>query len=277
MQSLVRATVYNGSKKTFSDSISVLAKERSAHSSHLEDERFAGSWRREGPLPPLPPPYRPGADRSGFSGRPGQDGEGAGSPLALSNDDWRSNRASRLPPPVPERERSGPPRKTSVPPDLTNHPAHTEITWAKGSKFQPSVDVSPPPERKNTFSGRRGDGLGSAPGREEVDDWRAAPRRTLSQSGSTRGSRKSYFVLICPISQAEDFSANPSNPTTPQLGGRRKLELLPRGSSTPPSAESPMTSPKSANAPSTKSNPFGGAKSVAVCCDGCLQLTVDSP
>ncbi|KAF8340748.1 uncharacterized protein EI90DRAFT_3117287 [Cantharellus anzutake] len=223
-------------------SVRVSVAEPPKERTHLEDERLAGPWRREGPLPPLPPPYTERAGFGGnFAGRTGQDGDGTGPPLALTNDDWRSNRTSR-PPPPPERERSGPPRRTSVPPELTSHPAHAEFTWTKGSKFHPSVDVSPPPERRSMFGGRRGDGLGSGSNPDEVD-WRAAPRRTLSQSGSTRGS------------------PNPSNPTTPQLGGRRKLELLPRGSSTPP-AESPMTSPKSSTVPSAKSNPFGNAKPV---------------
>lgn len=63
--------------------------------------------------------------------------------------------------------------------------------------------------------------------------------------------RAGYSIFPCP--------ATTSNPPTPQLGGRRKLELLPRGAPST-AAESPLSSPRSANATSAKSSPFGAAK-----------------
>ncbi|KAF9516930.1 hypothetical protein BS47DRAFT_1371539 [Hydnum rufescens UP504] len=213
----------------------------------FDDDRFAGPWRREGPLPPLPSSSsrshtteRSGFG-SGFSSRPSVEAEGAAPHLAELNNDWRSNRPTRPPP----SERSPPPpRRPSGPPDGPPHPAHVEQTWTIGSKFKPSVPAETVPERRTLFGGRRGDtpaGAGESP--EEISDWRATPRRTVSHTGSTRGSPTT------------------STPPTPQLGGRRKLELLPRGMVTP-SGESPLSSPKSTAASSAKPNPFGAAKPI---------------
>jgi translation initiation factor 4B len=114
--------------------------------------------------------------------------EGAAPHLAELNNDWRSNRPARPPP----SERSPPPtRRPSGPPDGPPHPAHGEQTWTIGSKFKPSVPAETVPERRSLFGGRRGDapaGAGESP--EEISDWRATPRRTVSHTGSTRGSRK---------------------------------------------------------------------------------------
>jgi len=180
---------------------------------------------------------------SGFSSRVSGEGDAPGPNLAEVNSDWRSNRPARAAPP-PERP-SPPARRPSVPPsDVPAHPAHVEQTWAIGSKFRPSAPVEAPPERKSMFGGKRADpALGSGVAPEEESDWRAAPRRTVSHTGSTRGSPTT------------------STPPTPQLGGRRKLELLPRGTSSP-AAESPLSSPKSAGTTATKASPFGAAKPV---------------
>jgi len=62
-----------------------------------------------------------------------------------------------------------------------------------------------------------------------------------------------------PRGEASDRSPSSSTPPTPQLGGRKKLELAPRSASGGNSAvESPLASPK------MRSNPFGAARPVDV-------------
>lgn len=106
--------------------------------------------------------------------------------------DWRSTRRGPLPPP-PERSGAAP-RRPSVPPSESDHPAHTEQTWAIGSKFKASEPpvTTPTTERRSLFGGNRPDAAAPSSNPEEVNDWRSGPRRTVSQTGSTRGSRESF-------------------------------------------------------------------------------------
>lgn len=123
----------------------------------------------------------------GFGARDAPPGEAAPPSQADTASDWR--RAAR-PPPPPERP-TAPPRRPSGPVPESNHPALNEDKWTIGSKFKPSAPVdTPPQERRSLFGGNRPDAVAPGSNPEEVSDWRSAPRRSVSQAGSTRGSRK---------------------------------------------------------------------------------------
>lgn len=214
-------------------------------------------------MPPLPGPSESRRPSGGFSGRDREGPEEGGPPSAAeTTSDWRANRRGPLPPP-PERPGAAP-RRPSAPTFDAAHPAHSEQTWSIGSKFKPSEPSPGPPasqEKRNLFGSNRTDAAAPSANPDELDNWRM--KRTVSQTGSTRGSRKSMvhnLALVCVCSLCH-LLATTSNPPTPQLGGRRKLELLPRGVSNP-AVESPLSSPRSANAIATKSSPFGAAKYV---------------
>ncbi|KAI0366326.1 RNA-binding domain-containing protein [Pilatotrama ljubarskyi] len=210
-------------------------KERSGFGggSFEDDPKFAGNWRREGPLPDLP--SRDGSRRR-FEGTR-EPREPPAPSLSDNASDWRSSRATtRAPPPENEFRRRGP--GSREPPPVG--PADTEDTWQKGSKFKPSAPAEGerPGSRFGSLRsrGEMGPPKDAAPVADE-SDWRRP--RTLSRN-----------------------STSPSNstPPTPQMG-RRKLELLPRSSSSTSATPSPLASP----VPSTtgsRSNPFGAARPV---------------
>ncbi|KAI1797469.1 hypothetical protein LXA43DRAFT_984606 [Ganoderma leucocontextum] len=207
-----------------------------------DDAKFAGNWRREGPLPDLP--SRGDGPRRRFDGPPGAPREPPPPSLSDNASDWRSSRPSaRTSTALSSREsegsygRRGPPSREPAPPG----PADTEETWAKGAKFRPS---GPPeggdrPERPGSRFGslRRGE-MGPPATVVEESDWRRP--RTISRNST---------------------SPNNSTPPTPQMG-RRKLELLPRTSSAS-ATPSPLASPNP-SATSSRSNPFGAARPVDV-------------
>lgn len=176
-----------------------------AKSGGFDDDKFAGPWRRDGPLPPLASNLsRPGPGTERFGSRfAGPDEDHAGPGQAEVSNDWRSNRPIRAAPPPSSGDRPGPPPRrgsgfTPAGSDGPPHPAVAEPTWSIGSKFKPSSPSEQVPERKGMFGGRRGDtavGSGALP--EDDSDWRSAPRRTLSGSGSQRGSRQ----FTCPYLQ----------------------------------------------------------------------------
>ncbi|CCM04697.1 uncharacterized protein FIBRA_06883 [Fibroporia radiculosa] len=216
-------------------------KERSGFggSGFDDDAKFAGNWRRDGPLPDLPARDAP---RRRFEGSPSVR-EPALPSVSDSASDWRS--ATRGParqstadsdvvaPSFKRRStfrEDGPPGAPSA--------ADTAESWARGSKFQPSEGPG------NRLGGARSRGdMGpprDAPSPPEESDWRrprAISRNSTSPSNST--------------------------PPTPQMN-RRKLELLPRSSGTS-TTPSPLASPNPAVTSSTpRSNPFGAAKPVDV-------------
>ncbi|KAI0636185.1 hypothetical protein C8Q77DRAFT_1102013 [Trametes polyzona] len=193
-----------------------------------DDPKFANDWRRSGPLPDLP--ERDGSRRR-FDG-PREPREPPASSVSDNISDWRSSRpAARAPPPESEFKRRGPPSRE--PPPVG--PADTEDTWHIGSRFKPSASS------EGERPGSRFGSLRDAPPPSVADesDWRRP--RTISRNST---------------------SPNNSTPPTPQMG-RRKLELLPRSSSSTTSATpSPLASPNPSN--TSRSNPFGAARPVDV-------------
>ncbi|KAI0350048.1 hypothetical protein OH77DRAFT_1147064 [Trametes cingulata] len=200
-----------------------------------DDPKFAGNWRREGPLPDLP--SRDGSRRR-FDG-PRETREPPAPSLSDNASDWRSSRAAvRAPPPENEFRRRGP--GSREPPPVG--PADSEETWHIGSKFKPSA----PAEGE-----RPGSRFGSLRSRGEMGPPRDAAPSTVADEGDWRRPRT--------LSRNSTSPSN-STPPTPQMG-RRKLELLPRSSSSTSATPSPLASP----VPSTtgsRSNPFGAARPV---------------
>ncbi|EIW57790.1 uncharacterized protein TRAVEDRAFT_38170 [Trametes versicolor FP-101664 SS1] len=209
-----------------------------------DDPKFANPWRRDGPLPDLP---NSDSSRRRFDA-PREGREPPAAPVSDGISDWRSSRAPPRGPPPPENEfrRAGPPREPREP--AVVGPADTEETWHIGSKFKPTGPPSGDGERPGSRFGSlrsRGemgpprDAPAGAPAVVEESDWRRP--RTISRN-----------------------STSPSNstPPTPQMG-RRKLELLPRSSSSTSATPSPLASPNPSHT-SARSNPFGAAKPVDV-------------
>ncbi|KAI9001533.1 hypothetical protein BD414DRAFT_474962 [Trametes punicea] len=199
-----------------------------------DDPKFAGNWRREGPLPDLP-------SRDASRRRVEGPREPPAPSVSDNVSDWRSSARAPVRPPPPETEgsfrRRGPGSREPPP----RGPADTEETWHIGSKFKPSapVDGERPGSRFGSLRPRGDVGPPrDATSPADEGDWRRP--RTLSRN-----------------------STSPSNstPPTPQMG-RRKLELLPRSSSTS-ATPSPLASPNPSTT-SSRSNPFGGAKPVDV-------------
>jgi translation initiation factor 4B len=175
------------------------AKERAGGG--FDDDKFAGNWRRDGPLPTPPSPRGHSRDLerggSGFSSKFGgadRDRDGPKSAEAENNDDWRSNRPARttsMAPPSPRlgnaglagppMERAGSIRKTSGFVSTAgdgSHPADKEEVWSIGSKFKPSEVKE---EKRSLFGGRRGDSLREPAVVTKLDeegDWRSAPRKS---------------------------------------------------------------------------------------------------
>ncbi|RDX41761.1 hypothetical protein OH76DRAFT_1475677 [Lentinus brumalis] len=211
-----------------------------------DDPKFAGNWRREGPLPDAPS-SRDGSRRR-FEGPPGAAREPPPPSLSDNASDWRSARgpARTSSQEYPEAEggfrRRGPgpgPGAGAGPREPAPlGPADTEDTWQRGGKFRPSAPAESAERPGSRFgSARRGE-MGPPSAVAEESDWRR--QRTISRNST---------------------SPNSSTPPTPQMG-RRKLELLPRSSGTS-AAPSPLASPNPSTA-GQRSNPFGAAKPVDV-------------
>lgn len=185
-----------------------------------DDAKFDGPWRREGPLPDLKDSRD--SSRRRFEG----DRQPPPSGLSDNNNDWRST--SR--PLVSSRTHSGDsdarPQKRSGFGGGDPTPGADGDTWTIGSKFRPSEDIPPQSSGGSRFGTRQ-----AAP--PDEGDWRR--NRPISR-GST--------------------SPNQSTPPTP---ARRKLELIPRSTSTS-TVVSPLSSPNPAN--TSRPNPFGAAKFV---------------
>ncbi|KAG9016498.1 hypothetical protein FRB95_003820 [Tulasnella sp. JGI-2019a] len=259
-------------------------KGRDGRDSGFDDDKFAGPWRRDGPLPPSNDrggggfrggssrfddgaPEKDRGERMGFGSRfvPSNDtpGRGGGPPRggdrepppgpteAETNSDWRASSRPIRGPPTPVSERPGPPsRKASgfVPLEGT-HAADTDNVWQKGSKFSPSEPERPAfSAAKGSFFGRRDSSL--RPGEEEPTDWRSAPRKQPAPPTPGNGGR------------SNERSPTGSVPSTPNMG-RRKLDLLPR-TANQSNATSPVGSPKAATPTAilARANPFGDAKPV---------------
>ncbi|KAI0259873.1 hypothetical protein BC834DRAFT_903663 [Gloeopeniophorella convolvens] len=223
------------SGRTVRVSVAEPPKERSGFGG-FDDAKFAGEWRRQGPLPDLP---SRDSSRRRFDGPPG---DRAPPPSSLSDNagDWRSSRPSRAPPP-PEAE--APRRKDSAFFAGGNAgAADKEDNWTIGSKFKPTEDEGAG-RKVGTFRARGDMGPPSAPDSPADNDWRSGPRAVISSRSST--------------------SPTSSTPPTPQLA-RRKLELLPRSGNTS-ATPSPLASPKMAQStPASRPSPFGAAKPVDV-------------
>ena len=191
-----------------------------------DDAKFDAPWRRDGPLPDLKDSRD--SSRRRFEG----DRQPPPSTAPDDNRDWRST--SRPLPSSTSRTHSGdsdsrPPRRTGFGGGDSTSGADGG-TWAIGSKFKPSEDVPPPSGGGSRFGG--GGFGGRPPVPVEEGDWRRKP--------TSRGST----------------SPNRSTPPTP---ARRKLELIPRSTSTS-TVVSPLSSPNPTN--TSRPNPFGAAKFV---------------
>ncbi|KAI0782266.1 hypothetical protein C8Q75DRAFT_504507 [Abortiporus biennis] len=236
--------------RTVRISVAEPPKERSGFGGGFDDDsKFAGNWRRDGPLPDVPS-SRDGSRRR-FEGGAGGPREPPAPSLSDNASDWRSHRApARLSPassgtdidqgPSFKRRGSGFRSQEGGPVGA----ADSEETWTIGAKFKPST----PSE-----SGSPGSRFGSIRGRSDM----GPPKDVISPSDEGGWRRQPT---------RDSTSPNSSTPPTPQLA-RRKLELLPRsnaGSAVP----SPLSSPNPANATAAhhhpRSNPFGAAKPVDV-------------
>ncbi|KAF9818808.1 hypothetical protein IEO21_02588 [Rhodonia placenta] len=202
----------------------------------FDDEKFAGPWRRDGPLPDLP------SDRDGPRRR--LDGPGTREPAPPSvsdtTSDWRSASRGPVRSSTASSLDSDPgAKRRSTFREGASTGADTEETWTIGAKFRPSA----PAEPAGRFGAGRGRGDMGPPRDAQTPpdegDWRrpsAISRNSTSPSSST--------------------------PPTPQMG-RRKLELLPRSSSGASATPSPLASPNpSTQGSAQRSNPFGAAKPV---------------
>lgn len=206
-------------------------RERGRGFGQSDDDKFAGPWRRDGPLPDL---GRDSGNRRRYDGLPSENREA----VSDTNADWRSNR----PPPRFPIETDAPPvRRRGSGFSTPTHegeasPADAEEKWTIGGKFRPSPSSDNQPGGRFGSVRGRGD-MGPPPPVVDEGPWRRKPA-----AGST----------------------SPSNslPPTPQLA-RRKLELLPRSTSGSSQA-TPLSSPQSANFSSSKPNPFGAARPVDV-------------
>jgi len=168
--------------------MNISAKERAGFGG-LEDPKFAGEWRRQGPLPDLG--SRDSSNRR-YDGPPG-DRQSAPTSVSDTSGDWRSSRPSR-PAPPPESEGAAK-RKNSAFGSESGGAADREETWTIGGKFKPSEDEGQ--GRKFGTNRARGD-MGppsSVPPDSPADtDWRSGPRAGFSSRSST--SRESVILPI---------------------------------------------------------------------------------
>ncbi|GJJ08663.1 hypothetical protein Clacol_002882 [Clathrus columnatus] len=215
----------------------------------LEDEKFSGNWRRDGPLPSFDTGPRRG---SGFRSRDVGEDEGPkrGGKFQPSqenerpelNEDWRGSARGPLPPLERERDRRGGPNFEST------NAADAEEVWTKGSKFRPNTS-------SETGSIGKKSGVGFDRGvttPADEGDWRSRSRPA--------GKSREYDMLWLRLIKLTVFHlATSSTPPTPL---RKKLELLPR-SGAPSTVATPLASPSPVSS-SNKSNPFGAAKPVDV-------------
>lgn len=262
-------------------------KERSGG---FDDDKFASPWRRDGPLPPREdrfgsrgPSSRYDSndapdrgERMGFGSKfvPSADPPNRGGPRsergerepvapteAETNSDWRST-TRRMPPPPPPSDRPG--MGSRKPSGFSNqegpaHPADSEDSWSKGSKFSPPSE--PSGARKSSFFGR-GDAAPRA-AEDDPSDWRSGPRRgghTGPSNGRPNNDRSRVLSYSSFLIYTNFYPASESVPSTPNMG-RRKLELLPRTASQS-TATSPIGSPKASTPSGVRANPFGAAKPV---------------
>lgn len=157
-------------------------KERSGAFGGSDDDKFAGNWRREGPLPDLNPQGRDssGSRRrfDGISPEPGRES------LSDTNSDWRSNRPARFnaEPEPPRRKGSGFSTPTH---EGEMSPADTEKKWTIGGKFKPSFSPDTESQSGSRFGSVRGRGeMGPPPPPSSVadeSDWRK-PRPARNNS-----------------------------------------------------------------------------------------------
>jgi len=232
----------NFSGRTIRVSVAEPPKERSGFGAVEDSAKFENPWRRDGPLPDLPPSRDPSRRR--FDGSSNTDRQTSSASDNL--DQWRSSK------PPKALEPDAPPfrRKVSgfITPDSQAGAADKEDVWTIGSRFKPSANGAAEETLGRSVSHRAKSDMG-LPRESPSDegDWRSSAR---SQKPNTLGS----------------VSPNNSNPPTPQLA-RKKLELLPRSGHASVSP-SPLSSPKMGSTPPTSSasraNPFGGARPVDV-------------
>lgn len=225
----------NLSGRTVRVSVAEPPKERSAFAGGEDDAKFSGSWRRE-----VPPPSSGGPRDSSRRRFEGPVGERMPPPPSVSDEasDWRSSRPfTKVPEPdVLPSSRRGSGLST---PEGQPSPADRDEHWSMGSKFRPSLADEVPSGRFGSLRGKY-ESFQAKDGGPDEGDWRGG--RARAQGGTSPSS---------------------STPPTPQLS-RKKLELLPR-SSTSSTTPSPLSSPKmSSNPPVPKANPFGAAKPVDV-------------
>ncbi|THH10308.1 hypothetical protein EW145_g1409 [Phellinidium pouzarii] len=215
-------------------------KERSGFGSG-DDDKFAGNWRRDGPLPDLGSQGRDGGSRRRYEGNSTEPSRDS---MSDGNTDWRSN---RVPPRFPIEAEVPLVRRRGSGFSTPSHegeasPADAEEKWSIGSKFKPTTGVATGTDSQpgSRFGSMRAKGdMGPPQTPTDDSDWRKG-RPARNSASPTR-----------------------SVPPTPQLA-RRKLELLPRSASAS-SQPTPLSSPKSAGfSSSAKSNPFGAAKPVDV-------------
>ena len=200
------------------------AKERTGGPGGFDDDaKFAGPWRREGPLPDL----RDSRDssRRRFEG----DRQLPPSSIPDNNNDWRSTSRPMASSRTHSGDSDGRPQRRSGFGGGDSTSGADGDTWTIGSRFKPSEDTPHPSGGGSRFSG-----VGSRP-------------PVPSEEGDWRRNR--------PISRG---STSPSQ-STPPTPARRKLELTPRSTSTS-TVVSPLSSPNPAN--TSRPNPFGAAKFV---------------
>lgn len=145
-----------------------------------DDAKFAGNWRRDGPLPDQ------NDSRDGPRRRYDSTAREPPPPsVSESASDWRSSRVPARASSTLSQEsdrRAGPPRSREAPPP---GPADTEDVWKRGAKLRPSPS-SESTERPGSRFGslRREPAPGAAPTVTEESDWRGS--RTISRNSTSR-------------------------------------------------------------------------------------------
>lgn len=160
-----------------------LAKERAGFggSGGFDDEKFAGPWRRDGPLPDLP--SREGSRRQ-YDSTAGPRGDREPLPPSVSDQtsDWRA--ASRGPVRGPSPPRFT--KRSSFREDAPPSRADADDTWVRGAKFQPSAPPSEGPGSRLGSVRGKGDMGPPAPNPPEESDWRRP--HAISRNSTSRTS-----------------------------------------------------------------------------------------